>query len=394
MPGGAVRGASPKRVAFYTDAKAWGGAEVYLTQLARGLDEAGWCVTLFTSDRRATDAWVEDNERIGIGGARFRPTRVIDRGGFREALRLFKGFELVHFNKTSPRTCLPGIPAARRAGARIVVSTEHIAAPPESRYPFRARQLTHLIRRANRLLDRIIVVSNMSRRTYIESYEADPSRILTIHNGVDLSRFTREPGSGAPLTDLGLEVGDSVAVVIGRLCAGKGHETALAAAPAICEKVPRFKLLIVGSGPLQEELKRQAQERGVADAVVFAGFRGDVPALLAACDLLMLPSDAESLPLSVLEAMAAGLPVVATDVGGISEAVDDGTTGVLVAPGDPAALAAAAVGVLASPQRSLEMGRAGRAKVEGEFSVGRCIRSVISLYEELLAAKAEGPTDG
>lgn len=386
VPG--LTGKARKRgVAFYTDARAWpGGAEVYLTGLMRWLRSAGWEVHLFTSDRPVTREWVDLLRADGIPVSRFRPTREVDPGGGAEAARMLRGFDLVHFNKTDPRTCLPAIPAARRAGARVVVTTEHIAKRPESHYPMGARTVTALVRRANRHVDRVVVVSESSRRAYIGNYHCEPSKVLAIRNGVDLARFERLPDRQASRRALGTTPGDIVAVVVGRLCAGKGQAAAIAAAASVRERVPGFKLLLVGDGPLAPELRALAGERGTAGDVIFAGFRGDIEAVLSASDLFLLASEAESLPLSVLEAMAAALPVVSTDVGGLSEAIEDGVTGRLVPPGDPAALADAIVEVLGSPDRGAAMGRAGRLRAESEFDVRVCYSTVALLYKELLAA--------
>jgi glycosyltransferase involved in cell wall biosynthesis len=374
-------------VAFYTDARAWpGGAEVYLTGLVRWLRSAGWPVHLFTSDRPATREWVDLLRAEGTRVSCFRPTREIDPRGGADAARMLRGFDLVHFNKTDPRTCLPAIPAARRAGARVVVTTEHIAKRPESHYPMGARVVTTLVRRANRRVDRVIVVSESSRRAYIENYRCAPSKVLAIRNGVDLARFGRLPDRRASRLALGIAPGDVVAVVVGRLCRGKGQAAAIEAAASVRERVPGFRLLLVGDGPLASELKALAGERGAAGDVIFAGFRDDVHAVLSASDLLLLASEAESLPLSVLEAMAAALPVVSTDVGGLREAVEDGVTGRLVPPRDPAALADAIAEVLGRPDRGAAMGRAGRLKAETDFDVRACYAKVASLYEDLLAA--------
>jgi len=383
--------AHARRVAFYTDARAWpGGAEVYLTGLMRWLRSAGWAAHLFTSDRPATTAWVELLRAEGFPVGCFRPTREIDARGGAEAARLLAGFDLVHFNKTDPRTCLPAIPAARRAGARVVVSTEHIAKRPESHYPAGAAVVTALVRRANRSVDRIVVVSESSRRAYIENYRCDPSKVLAVRNGVDLDRFARLPDRAASRLALGLAPGDTVATVVGRLCAGKGQAAAIAAAALVRERLDGFRLLLVGDGPMAPELKALAGERCASGDVVFAGFRDDIDAVLSASDLFLLASEAESLPLSVLEAMAAGLPVVSTNVGGLSEAVEDGVTGRLVPPGDAAALADAIAGVLGSADRGAAMGRAGRRRAEAEFDVRACYARVASLYEELLAASGGG----
>jgi glycosyltransferase involved in cell wall biosynthesis len=164
----------------------------------------------------------------------------------------------------------------------------------------------------------------------------------------------------------------------------KGHSVAISALPQILEAVPEFKLVFAGEGPLEEMLRDEAEALGVGDAVVFAGFRRDVPALLRASRLLLLPSDIECLPLVILEAMASGLPVVASDVGGISEAIEDSVTGFLIRPRDVDGLAGAVMQVLESPDGGAAMGEAGRRKVEREFALEATIAAVIDLYEELV----------
>ncbi len=144
-------------------------------------------------------------------------------------------------------------------------------------------------------------------------------------------------------------------------------------------------MLFAGDGELEGELRAEARELGLEEHVLFAGFRRDVPRLLAASDALILPSESECLPLVILEAMSARRPVIATDVGGISEAVDDGRTGLLVRPRDAEGLADALVAVLGDPERARSMGLAGRAKVAAEFSLEACASAVFAVYDELLS---------
>jgi glycosyltransferase involved in cell wall biosynthesis len=146
-------------------------------------------------------------------------------------------------------------------------------------------------------------------------------------------------------------------------------------------------MVFAGSGPLEQELRAEAERMGAPDAVVFAGFRRDVPAVLAASDVLLLPSENECLPMVILEAMASGLPVIATDVAGISEAVEDGVTGRLVAAGDTEGLARAVIEILGDPDRAQAMGAAGRKRVETDFTAAKSAAAVFRLYEEILGWK-------
>jgi glycosyltransferase involved in cell wall biosynthesis len=377
----------PREVAFYTDARAWGGAEVYLTQLLESARSAGLKSRVFCADREEARAWFEDLERRGFTVALFRPTKEFNPLGFFVAHRLLRGHRIVHFNKTHPRNCLPGIAAARWSGAEAVIATEHLATPPVSHVPLGRLIITLLVRLTNRLIDATIAVSELSRQELIENYSVQPSRIVTIRNGIDLTRFDAAFDVGAVRDGLGIGEGDQVGVLVGAFVARKGHRYALRAVPAIRKRIPRFRMVFAGSGPLEQELRAEAERMGAPDAVVFAGFRRDVPAVLAASDVLLLPSENECLPMVILEAMASGLPVIATDVAGISEAVEDGVTGRLVAAGDTEGLARAVIEILGDPDRAQAMGAAGRKRVETDFTAAKSAAAVFRLYEEILGWK-------
>jgi glycosyltransferase involved in cell wall biosynthesis len=381
---------APPSVAFYADSDAWpGGAETWLTSLMLGLRSAAWRVSLFLSARDATDPWAELLVAGGVNVTRVRPMREIDPAARREAVRVLRGFTLVHVNKTHPRSCLPVMAAARRAGARALVSSEHVVAAPASRYPLGREVVRHLVRRANALCDVVTVPSDASRAAYLDAYDTSPSKVVTVRGAVDLEPFDRQGDAAGVRRDLGLGSGDKVAAVVGRLHSGKGIEHAIRAAQLIREKEPAFSLLVVGSGPLAGAAGKLAQDCGLSDAVVFAGSRADVPSILASVDLLVVPSESETAGLAAIEGMAASLPVVATDVGGLPEAVENGVTGILVPPTDPGAIANAVLRILAEPERARRMGAAGRARVEADFSVERLVSTVAGLYARLLRTEDE-----
>lgn len=372
-------------VAFYTDSDAWpGGAELWLTHLMSGLESAGVHVSLFLTDKRVTDGWASLLAERGIEVARVRPSREIDPGGAREAEQALRGFPLVHINKPHPRACLPAIAGARRAGARAVVVSEHVVAGPRSRYPMGAAAVRALVRRANELSDVITVPSDASRDAYITAYGAPPAKVLTVRGAVDLSLFGGDVDAAGVRDSLGIAEGAKVAAIVGRIHGGKGLDTALQAVPLILKRERRFRLVIVGEGELEAEIAALRDRLGLADAVVMTGSRDDVPAVLASVDLLIVPSESETAGLTALEAGAAGLPVVATRVGGLPEAVRDGVTGVLVPPRDADALARAVVDVLSDEAAASAMGRAGRALVEREFSAAGLVDTMTGIYDRLL----------
>jgi glycosyltransferase involved in cell wall biosynthesis len=374
----------PESIAFFTDARAWGGAEVYLIQLAESVRAAGVTPRIFCADRREADAWAANLTKRGFAVERYRPTKEFNPLGYFVARRVLRGFELIHINKTHPRNSLPAVLAARRSGASVVVATEHLALSPESHFPMGGRIITWLVRFTNRLLDRTIAVSELSRAMLMRNYGIPPDRIVAIRNGIDVSRFDEPVDEAAVREELGIGAADRMAILVGRFAPRKGHTYALQALALTRERLPGLKLVFAGDGELEDSLRREASRLGVERDVIFAGFRRDVPRLLAASEVLLLPSEDECLPLVILEAMSARLPVISTDVGGISEAVVDGETGVLVEPRDAPGLADAMVRVLGDPARAAALGAAGRRKVETEFSLDATASAVFALYDELL----------
>lgn len=241
-------------------------------------------------------------------------------------------------------------------------------------------------KRWHRTLDRItqrltrgaVCVSEGVRRFSIETAGLDPSRLVVIPNGVDPERFDR--AKPAARADFGADDGDFLALTVGRLDPQKGLADLLDAAERIIPIHPRFRLAIVGDGPLRGWIDAQIAERSVlAGRVLRLGRRDDVPELLRSADLLVHPALWEGMPNAVLEAMAAGLPVVATAVEGAEELVVPGRTGWLVPPANPGRLAGAVLEALGDPETSKMRGRAGRERVAAEYSLNRAV----SLYDEL-----------
>jgi glycosyltransferase involved in cell wall biosynthesis len=172
----------------------------------------------------------------------------------------------------------------------------------------------------------------------------------------------------------------SIVLTVARLDEVKGHRFLLEAA----RLVPEATFVLAGEGPERAALEAQALGLGVADHVCFMGHQADVPSLLASCDVVVLPSLAESSSLTLLEAMAARKPVIATRVGGIPEIVEDGQTGLLVPPSDPPALAAAIRSLLVDPDRAERLASAGRARVQRDFTLEAMVRGVAAVYDEVL----------
>jgi glycosyltransferase involved in cell wall biosynthesis len=265
--------------------------------------------------------------------------------------------------------------AARRAGTPVVVA--HEWSRPSR--PGRARRL------ADRLLrpgTRFLATSAAQRRELIEA-GVRGSEIEVLLSGIELAPFG-DIAREAARAELGLEPGRPIVLVPARLQPVKGHADLIALLPALRERVPDLLVLCAGTGPLAAELPGRAESAGVAEMVRFLGHRGDIPRLMAAADLVALPSRAEGVPSALLEAMAARRAVVATAVGGVAEAVADGVEGRLVAAGDGAGFAAALAELLLDPARAAAMGERGRARVAAGFRVEATARRLEELYARWL----------
>jgi glycosyltransferase involved in cell wall biosynthesis len=255
-----------------------------------------------------------------------------------------------------------------------VVSTVH-----SSRV--RSEEDRRILRLLTPRIDRLIAVSrSIVAKLHAEGRDTAP--ISLIHNGVDLERYDHQGPCCTLREEYGLPSEGPIVGVVARLEPEKGHPTLLEAWRSVVAAVPDATLLVVGEGSRREVLEALAVELGIADRVVFTGRRDDVPAVTAALDVAVLPSYREALGLSVLEAMALSRPVVASEVGGIPEMIEDGITGLLVPPHDPAALAAAIVRLLRDHPLADTLGRAGHDLVHDRFCIERMVAAVEQIYDD------------
>lgn len=223
-----------------------------------------------------------------------------------------------------------------------------------------------------------IFVSEAMRRAFARLYSHRHGNWKVIRNGIDLSMFD---GRQAALpSELGVPQGAPVAIMPAALRPGKGHALAIDAWTQVRARVPDARLLIVGSGDLEAALRQRVADRGLTGSVVFAGFRTDVNHLLAASTLVALASEYECLPTALMEGAAAGLPAVATDVGGTNEVVEDGTTGVLVPSGRADLFGAAVADLLENRDRCQRMGAAAFGHARAHFSATTWVSRLRELY--------------
>lgn len=264
---------------------------------------------------------------------------------------------------------------AARAAAVPVVRTRHVS--------IRIRRRLNPVYRW--LADRVITSGEVIRKLVIEA-GVSPERAVAIPAGVDLAHFSGAGDGDAMRVRLGLSrpVIGSVAMFRG----SKGHAPLLDAFATVHARHPSARLLLVGDGIRRAWVEGLAKERNLGDAVLFTGFRSDVPDLLRAMDCFVLASTrTEGVPQSLLQAFAAGVPAVASDIGGIPEVIADGETGILVKPDDPAALASAIETVLGNPASAATRARAARKLVEDRFSHVAAVTRLLALYDEVIAGR-------
>lgn len=370
-----------RTVAYFTDSAAFGGAEQVLLTTIATLDRRRWRPVLLHYPEPGLAPLLEAAQRLEV------TLRVVPRlEGKQAAVRMMPFVRelraecpaVFHAHLTWPLACRFALLGAALARVPAIVATEHLFVEIPWR---RSRFVQQLVCIG---VDRYIAVSHAVARCLRRTLRFPAHKVQVIHNGILLDPFDRP--ANAAIRDALIGVTDRPIVLTpARLHEQKGHRYLLEAAAL----VPEALFVIAGDGPQRAALEAQARHLGLGQRVSFLGHRSDVPDLLLACDVVVLPSLFEGLPLTVLEGMAGGKPVIATAVGGTDEAVVPGQTGLLVPPADPVALAVAIQSVLSDPDLAMRLAMAGKARVQREFAAETMVHRVTQLYDELLSSGEE-----
>jgi glycosyltransferase involved in cell wall biosynthesis len=373
------------RIAHLIGSDGPGGAERLVAALATALQAAGaQNVAFLPADG---EGWLaRELEGSGVAIEYFRLDRAISVACAKSLERALRAHRIAVAHSHEFPMAVYGAWASWLAGV------PHVITMHGGRYYARRLRRRLALRVAMGVSARTIAVSASVRRDVGRDLWFPLSRIRTIPNGV---RYVA-PGGATLRLELGLGPDDRLLVSVGNLYPVKGHHYLIDALALLSGWYPTIHLAIAGRGELESALSARARGKGLANRVHLLGLRSDVAAILAAADVYVLPSLAEGLPLALLEAMFAGCPIVASDVGDVRVALADGEAGVLVEAGNPAALAAAVDRLLSDADRAREMGRSAARRAAAEYEVSIMVRLYAANYQELLGRRATAgqPTAG
>jgi glycosyltransferase involved in cell wall biosynthesis len=358
---------NPERlpVAIFVTSFEPGGTERQMTELVRRIDPARFEVHVVCFHRRG--AWLPRVEPYAASVADFPINGFFKASTAQQMIRFARWCRsrgIVVLQTCDYYANVFGQSAGALAGVPVRIASRRDINPGRTR-----AQLA--VQAASYRLAHCVVANSQAARDVVVAEGLSSERVLVIPNGVDTDVFgiRRQPRAARTI------------ITVANLRAEKRHDVLLQAAHQLVTAGRDLQFQLVGDGPLRGVLERQAAAWGLSERVAFLGHRDDVPALLAAADVYVLSSDSEALPNGVLEAMAAGLPVVASAVGGLLNLVADCSTGLLVPPGDPRALAHAIDSLVSDEQRAWRIGHAAQQEVRATYSFDAMVRGFEALYE-------------
>lgn len=373
-------------IVFLIDGLGWGGAERLMIPILANMDRRLFSVRVGVFQVRNGNPIADDLRALGI------PVDLIPVPYMRDLTAVSRitaylkdvNADLIHA-QLELGDILGGLAALRM---RLpIVSTLHTMPSQDMSLKSRMHQEVEYFC-LRHFFNMVISVSDEARQFHKDIGKLPDRKTCTIYNGIDLSHFPASPQSDreAVLREFNIPAAATVLITVAVLRELKGIQYMIRALPEILSVHPDLYYLIAGSGDFQSALMEEAARVGVSERVVFAGARKDVPALMSASDIFILPTLTEALPTVLAEAMAASLPILASRVGGVPEMVEDGINGKMVAPADPQQLANACTDMLRDPDALVKMGLAGRQIVEEKFNVRVQVDKLQALYQSLITS--------
>jgi len=375
---------SRRRICFVLDSLNVGGTETQAVELALRLDPAEYAVTL--ACLRVKGPLQERLLGSAVRLMEFHPEGGMNSpGGIYQLLRLAaflrrQDFHILHAHDLWAN--LLAVPAAKLARVPVIISSQRDL----SHLDFYSTKRKKWLRMLQKGSTAVVTNARSIRDGLVNHERFASSKVRVIYNGVDMDRFAQAKPNRAlfnQVPDIG-----KVIVLVGNMHTDvKGHPTLIAAASGVVQEFPDTRFVMVGDGAMRPSLEQKVSELGLGENFLFLGRRNDVPQILASSDIAVLPSKAEGLPNAVLEYLAAGLPTIASNVGGNAEVLENEQTGMLVPSGSVEALAEALLRVLRDPALAHRLGTNGQQAVRERFSFERLIQAMGAMYSELLAAR-------
>lgn len=371
----------PLRVMIMMSSIAMGGGEKNIVSLLPYLQRAGVTVVLGTMNTRRDGPLADVFFQSGIQRFDLGARRMLDLAAFRKLLLILREQKIDIIHAQDQDTIIYAGLASRLLGIPSVM-TRHVLEESKVNWKKKLRmQLVYFSARHG--ITKVVAVSEMVRQHFSKQARISLSKIDKIYNGIELEKFSHTAHRNEIRNRLEWDLNRPIGIFISVLRPGKGFELLFDCIPHVRQIIPGFQVKLVGSGKLETELREQAISLG--DAVEFLGQRMDIPELLGASDLLIQASWSEALPTVLIEAGAASLPVVATNVGGSAEIVQNGIGGFLVTPGDGRAIADAVIELLQHPEKSCQMGERAHQFVQENFSLEKQALATKDLYERVLS---------
>lgn len=371
------------RIVWMIDSLGHGGAERMTLALLERFDRARFDLRVCALQERGGNPMAREIEKTGV------PVDLLGIPYLRHPANLFKILRYLRQHRPAllhlqlEFSVILGSLAARLTGIPAVATLHTLDNPQQRRAYWRYRLSLFAL---HRWCSRVLAVSESTRQHHLHDGGIPPAHILTLYNGIDLSTYGEHPPAFRleKRRELGLKPDSVVAVTVAVLREPKGIQYMLQAMSRLRETHPHLQYLIVGEGEYGAALRQQAETLQLGESVRFAGQRSDIPEILAACDFFVLPTLTEALPTVLMEAMAARKAILASNVGGVPEMVEDGINGRLLPPADVPALAAACGELAENAALREAWGQAGRRICEEKFDIRRQIHALETLYSSLI----------
>lgn len=363
----------PIRLMQITHDLAIGGLQQVVVNLCRSIDRDRFHITVLCL--RALGPLAEEVEKLGIKVLLLPQKKGTDYLAFLKIAKILskEKIQVLHTHNTQP--LIDGTLAALFSrGRKRIIHTDHAREfPDKRRYMFAEWCMSHFV-------CKMVGVSEQTTKNLRKYEKISSQKLTTIENGIDGSRFQIDVDKQSKRKELGIRLAGPIIGVISRIERVKGTSYLLKVMPEVVAEFPELTLLIVGDGSEKVNLEKEAQQLGISKHVIFTGSRSDIPEIFQVLELYLLPSLSEGLPMGVLEAMAAGCPVIASRVGGIPSATNNGELALLVEPGDLKDLLRAIRILLHNPVEAQERASKMKKAFEDKFSAALMSAKYTLLY--------------